>query len=132
MVVGDFDVERTSPIFRPLEAYPPLLIDAYAELSLPVAAQSFKPIARQSHQVVSAYSSLDNIQSPLCLLLKCLKLSYPLAVGETLCALVAVLGQNVSQSQVFHTQISQLLTHRVKAGSSSLTIFRAELTEAHT
>jgi hypothetical protein len=24
------------------------------------------------------------------------------------------------------------LTHRVKAGSSSLTIFRAELTEAHT
>jgi hypothetical protein len=63
MVAANLNAERPNSVVRPLETYPPLLVDTDAELSLPVAAQRFKAIAGQEHQVVSADRSLQNIQA---------------------------------------------------------------------
>jgi hypothetical protein len=95
MVIGNFDVARPVIIVRPLEAHPPLPIDPDAELPVPVAAQRLKSIAGQKHQVASANRRFQNIQPPLGLLLERLKLPYALTGGETLRALIAVLGRNV-------------------------------------
>jgi hypothetical protein len=103
MVVGNLDVESPVTFVRPLEAHPPLLIYPDTELPFPVTAQSLKAIAGQQHQVVPADRSLQNIQTPLRLLLERLKLSDALTGGKTLSAPVAVLGRNIWLPQAGHT-----------------------------
>jgi hypothetical protein len=50
VVVHDFHIPRRA--FAPLEAYPPLIIDADAVLAAPIAVQSFAPIARRNSQIL--------------------------------------------------------------------------------
>ena len=99
MIVGNLIVEWPVMVLWPIEAHSPLPIDANAELTVPVATKSFKTIARQQHQVNQTDRCFQNIQTPFCLLLECLKFLHALAHRETLRTLIAVLGRNFRQTQ---------------------------------
>jgi hypothetical protein len=90
-----------------LKTHTPLLIDANAELPLAIAAQRLKSIAGQEHQVASADRRLQNIQTPLGLLLERLKLPDSLSRRKTLGAFVAVFGRNNRLHQPDHELLSQ-------------------------
>jgi len=52
VIVDNFYILRTGRIARPLEADPPLIINAYAELAAPVAPQCRKEVSWQSCQIL--------------------------------------------------------------------------------
>jgi len=54
MVVHDFDVRWAGSVLGPLEANPPLHVDANAELPCPVPFQAFESVAGQSPQILKA------------------------------------------------------------------------------
>jgi hypothetical protein len=56
-VVHDFHIPRRA--LAPLEAYPPLVIDADAVLAAPVAVQSFEPIAWRNSQMIKRLGRID-------------------------------------------------------------------------
>ncbi len=51
VVVNDLHICRTRRPCRPLEAYPPLVVDANAVLSLSVTLQGFKSVAGQRTEI---------------------------------------------------------------------------------
>jgi hypothetical protein len=79
MVIHDLDVQRPGRSFRPLEANPPLPVDADAELPGTIALQSLKVVARQGAQIVQAGCGLQNFQPLVALSGKPLKLTDELA-----------------------------------------------------
>src|ERR1035437_2890409 len=107
MIIANLNVERPVNFLRPLETHAPLLVDANAELSFTVAAQGLKAIAGQQPQVASADRRLQNIQTPLRLLLERLKLSDAFPCGKTLRALVTILGRNDRLCQPVHALLWQ-------------------------
>jgi len=73
MVIGDLDMEGPVNRIRPLEAYPPLLVDANTELPFAISAQRLKTIARQPQQIVPANRRFQNVQAAFGLVLESLK-----------------------------------------------------------
>jgi len=57
VVVHDFHIPPRA--FAPLEAYPPLVIDAGTVLTAPVAVQSFEPISRRNSQIIELLGCID-------------------------------------------------------------------------
>jgi len=60
MIIHDFDVQGI-PIV-PLEANPPLVVDANTMLSAPIAAQSFQAIGRRHAQILQCLRTIQHPQ----------------------------------------------------------------------
>jgi hypothetical protein len=58
MVIDDFDVRRSGRPARPLEADPPLRVDADTVLANTIAPQGFLPVASERLQFVDAYGRI--------------------------------------------------------------------------
>jgi hypothetical protein len=102
MIVGNLNIEGLVVTIRPLETYPPLLIDPDTVLPFPIPTQRLEPIAWQSHQVAPIRSSFEQIESPLCLISEGLEFLYVLASGKAPCALVAISRRSLSASEFVH------------------------------
>jgi hypothetical protein len=63
--VDDLDVGGPAVALRPLEADPPLIIDADAVLTLPISAQRFEPVARQRGEVPQRRRRVETVQLQL-------------------------------------------------------------------
>jgi hypothetical protein len=63
--VDDLDVGGPAVTLRPLEADPPLIIDADAVLPLPISAQRFEPVPGQGGEISERRRSLETIQLEL-------------------------------------------------------------------
>jgi hypothetical protein len=90
VVIDDLDIEGPGGVVRPLEAEPPLAIDADAELPAPVSAQRLEMVAGQAHEVEAVLGVEQDAQALRRLPLERLKCRDPLAVGEPFGALVAL------------------------------------------
>jgi hypothetical protein len=62
MVIDNLDVRGTWRTFRPLEANPPLVVDADAVLSLAVSFERFETVPRQCGKVFERGRCLETIQ----------------------------------------------------------------------
>jgi hypothetical protein len=102
VIVGNFNIKGPILIIRPLETYPPLLINPDTVLPFPVPAQRLEPIAWQPHQVASIRRGFKQVNSPLCLISEGLEFLYVLASGKAPCALVAISRRSLSASEFVH------------------------------
>src|SRR5215467_12869062 len=66
VVIDDLHICRTRRPCGPLEADPPLVIDANAVLSLSVALQRFEPVVRQCTEIPKLDSCFQAIQFESC------------------------------------------------------------------
>src|SRR5713226_1680109 len=64
VAIHDLDIPRRP--FAPLEAYPPLIVDADAMLCAPIAVRGFEPVARRNPQVVELSLSIDGYKKRFC------------------------------------------------------------------
>src|SRR5712692_5908751 len=62
MIVHDLNVDRPGGGLRPLEADPPLVVDANAVLALSVPAQRFEPVTGQRSKVADGRGGLEAIK----------------------------------------------------------------------
>jgi len=62
VIVNDFNTRRADVAFLPFEAYPPLVINPYAELPAPISLQNLKTVARQHSQIANRDRRLQAIQ----------------------------------------------------------------------
>jgi hypothetical protein len=62
MVVNNFNICRAGRPCGPLEADPPLIIDANAVLTLSITLQGFESVARQSAQILELDRGFQPIQ----------------------------------------------------------------------
>jgi hypothetical protein len=56
MVIHNLYIRRTGRAFHPIEANPPLVINADAKLPFPVSLQDLKPVAGQGSQIAQSRS----------------------------------------------------------------------------
>jgi hypothetical protein len=89
MVVYDFDVRRPACALGPLEANPPLDINADAELPCPIAFQAFKAVAGQRPQIFKAHRGVQNFKALERMSVETLKVPDKLAAREYLGSFVA-------------------------------------------
>ncbi len=90
MVIDYFHIRRAGGVLGPVEANPPLHVDADAELAAPVALQGFKTIAGQSPQVLDAGGGVQNFKALPRLPVESLKLPDERAVGKGFGSFVTV------------------------------------------
>src|SRR5690242_4792908 len=83
MVVRDLDVDRARGARRPLEANPPLVIDADAVLTGAVALESFQSVPTDCGEVPKARRRVETIETHLGLSCETGKLLDVFASGET-------------------------------------------------
>ena len=89
MIIYNLDLRWPGSALRPLEANPPLGIDADAVLAAPVAAKRLQTVARQAAQIVEARRGLQNFKALPRLPVEALKLPDERAIGEGLGPFVA-------------------------------------------
>jgi hypothetical protein len=65
MVIDDLDVQRTSPLPRPLKANPPLDVNPDPVVPISVAFERFKAVARERSEIGDHRSSVEDLQ-PFC------------------------------------------------------------------
>jgi hypothetical protein len=102
MVLDDFDIERLIVAFRPLEAYPPLLIDSDTELPFSVSAQCLKMIAWQPHQIVVTHRCLEEIEPSFCLISEGFELFHSFASSKTSGASIAISRRSLNRTELVH------------------------------
>src|SRR5436190_13885557 len=65
VIVHDFDIDRPGRTVWPLEADPPLVVDANAVLALPVATECFESIAWQAGKILKCCRRLETVELEL-------------------------------------------------------------------
>ena len=90
MVVHDFDVRRACCVLGPLEANPPLHVDADAVLPCPVAFQGLEAVAGQAPQILKTRRGVQNFETLVGLSVETLKLPDKFAARKGLGSFVAV------------------------------------------
>ncbi len=74
MVVYDFDVGRACGVLGPLEANPPLHVDADVVLSCPIAFEGLKAVAGEAPQILKTRRGVQNFETLVRLPVETLKL----------------------------------------------------------
>jgi hypothetical protein len=82
VIIDDLNVGRARRSIVPLEANPPLIVDADGVLALPIAFESFQPIARQSRKVSQAGRRFQPVKADFGLPGKTGKFPDTLSIGE--------------------------------------------------
>jgi hypothetical protein len=90
MVVHDFDVRRACCVLGPLEANPPLHVDADAVLACPVAFQGLEAVAGEAPQILKTRRGIQNFKTLVSLSVKPLKLPDKFAARKSFGSFVAV------------------------------------------
>src|SRR5262245_51104102 len=62
VIINDLDVDGTRRGVRPLEANPPLIVDADAVLAFAISGQRLKTVTGQSSQVLHRGGGLQTVQ----------------------------------------------------------------------
>ena len=62
MVIHDFNIARALVAFGPLEANPPLVVDADAELALAISTELLEAIASRGVEFIHARGEAENLQ----------------------------------------------------------------------
>jgi len=125
VVVGDLDVEGPGFRVRQLKTHPPLLVDADAELAFSVPAQRFEAVAREVHQIVLAGRVLEDLQTPLCLLLESLEFPDPFSSRKALRASVSLRAERAGGGSGRVYTITVVATDR--AGNTSLCVVKVSV-----
>jgi hypothetical protein len=84
VIVGDLDVDRPVRALGPLEADPPLVVDADAVLAFAVTAQGLQRVAGQGREVLQARGGFQPVEPFFSLSRETGELLDPLAFGKTL------------------------------------------------
>src|SRR5208337_5433239 len=90
MVVHDLDVRRACRVLGPLEANPPLHVDADAVLACPVAFQGLKAVAGETPQILKTHRGVENFETLVGLSVEPLKLPDKFAARKGFGPFVAV------------------------------------------
>ncbi len=93
MVVHDFDVRRAGCVLGPLEANPPLHVDANAELPCPVPFQAFESVAGQSPQILKSGRGVQDLEALVGLSVETLELPDKFTARES-CGSFVTVAQN--------------------------------------
>src|SRR2546421_11811473 len=83
MVVRNLDIDRARRTCRPLEANPPLVIDADAVLASAIALESFQSVSADCGKIPEACRRIETVKPHLGLARETGKLLDPFASGET-------------------------------------------------
>jgi hypothetical protein len=90
MTIDDLDVQRTSPLPRPLKANPPLDVYPDAVLPLTVAFERFKSVALERSEIGKGCSSVEYLQPFVSLSNRSLEFPDELTSRKRLGSLVAI------------------------------------------
>src|SRR5208337_328488 len=90
MVVHDLDVRRACRVLGPLEANPPLHVDADAVLACPVAFQGLEAVAGEAPQILKARRGVQNFETLVSLPAETLKLPDKFAARKSFGPFVTV------------------------------------------
>jgi hypothetical protein len=83
MIIDNLNVDRAWRAFGPLEANPPLVIDADAVLSLPVSLQGLQPVAGDGGEVFQSRGRIQPVEPRFGLSRETRKFLDALAIGKT-------------------------------------------------
>ena len=97
MIVHDFDVRRARGVLGPLEANPPLHVDADAVLPCPVAFQRLEAVAGETPQILKTRRGVQNFETLIGLSVKPLKLPDKFAARKSFGSFVAVARKSCIQ-----------------------------------
>src|SRR6266700_4012213 len=90
VIIDDLDIDRAGRAVRPLEADPPLVIDADAILTLPITLQRFQPVTWQRGEVFQVRCGFQPVEPHFSLPGESGEFSNVLAIGKAFGSLVPV------------------------------------------
>jgi len=107
VIINDLDVDGTWRGVGPLEANPPLIVDADAVLAFAISGQRLKTVAGQSGQVLNRNGGLQTVQLEARGTFYARKRLDPFPGREVPCALIAIADYRITSKISFRYVLRQ-------------------------
>lgn len=114
VIVNDLHISRSWRPVRPLEAYPPLVVDADTILAFPIPNERFEAVSGQRRQVCQRYSRLKAVELQARRAFDSREGPYALTGGKISGMLIPIAGDYYS------TYMSLCVTSSITNGTSRL------------